>query len=56
MLHAQLLAETGGAHGIRDEGLLDSAYLLLAGGRSGLATSVNHPTCIVPADPLGRFG
>jgi death-on-curing protein len=25
MLHSQLIAETGGTNGIRDEGLLDSA-------------------------------
>jgi death-on-curing protein len=24
-LHQQLIAETGGSHGVRDEGLLDSA-------------------------------
>ena len=25
-LHKQLIEETGGSHGLRDEGLLDSAY------------------------------
>ena len=25
-LHQQLIKETGGSHGLRDEGLLDSAY------------------------------
>lgn len=25
-LHKQLIKETGGSHGLRDEGLLDSAY------------------------------